>query len=76
MIPGKENFVTDAKGNKVAVLLPIRAYYQILDELEELEEVKAYDKAISRKQTFIPLHQAIKEIEAAREKKNNTSGCY
>lgn len=69
MIPIKENFVTDAKGNKVAVLLPIKAYHKILEELEELEEVKAYDKAISRKQTFIPLHQALKEIEAGRKKK-------
>ena len=65
----KENFVTDAKGNKIAVLLPIKDYNKILGELEELEEVKAYDKAMARKQTFIPLNQALKEIEAARKKK-------
>lgn len=65
----KENFVTDAKGNKIAVLLAIKDYNKILGELEELEEVKAYDKVMSRKQTFIPLNQALKEIEAARKKK-------
>jgi hypothetical protein len=65
----KENFVTDAKGNKIAVLLPIKDYNKILGELEELEEVKAYDKAMGRRQTFIPLNQALKEIEAARKKK-------
>lgn len=69
MIPIKENFVTDAKGNKVAVLLPIKAYQKILEELEELDDVKAFDKAISRKQIFVPLQQALKEIEVARKKK-------
>jgi hypothetical protein len=65
----KENFVTDAKGNKIAVLLPIKNYNKILEELEELEDIKAYDKAMSRKQTFAPLNQAIKEIEALHKKK-------
>ena len=65
----KENFVTDAKGNKIAVLLPMKDYNKILEELEELEDIKTYDKAMSRKQAFIPLNQALKEIEAARKKK-------
>lgn len=65
----KENFVTDAKGNKIAVLLPIKDYNRILEELEDLEDIKAYDKAMSRKQEFIPLNQALKEIEATRKRK-------
>jgi len=64
-----ESFVTDAKGKKIAVLLPIKEYEKILEELEDLEDIKAYDKAMSRKQEFIPLNQALKEIEAARKKK-------
>lgn len=65
----KENFVTDAKGNRIAVLLPIKDYNKMREELEDLEDIKAYDKAMSRKQEFIPLNQALKEIEAARKKK-------
>jgi PHD/YefM family antitoxin component YafN of YafNO toxin-antitoxin module len=65
----KENFVTNAKGEKIGVLLPIKDYNKILDELEDLEDIKAYDKVMSRKQEFIPLNQALKEIEAARKKK-------
>ena len=64
-----ENFVTDAKGKKIAVLLPIKDYKKIMEELEELEDIKAYDKAMSRKQEFIPLEKAIKEVEATRKKK-------
>lgn len=65
----KENFVTDSKGKKIAVLLPIKDYNKILDELEEFENIKAYDKAMSRKLEFIPLNQALKEIEAIHKKK-------
>jgi hypothetical protein len=60
-----ENFVTDSKGKKIAVLLPIKDYNKILEELEELEDIKAYDKAMNRKQKFIPLKQAVKKNEAA-----------
>jgi hypothetical protein len=65
----KENFVTDTKGNRIAVLLPIKDYNKILEELEDIESIKSYDKAMSRKQEFIPLTQALKEIEAVRKKK-------
>ncbi len=64
-----ENFVVDAKGKKVSVLLPIKDYQKLLEELEELEDIKAYDNATNRKQEFIPLDQALKEIEATRKKK-------
>ena len=64
-----ENFVVDAKGKKVSVLLPIKDYQKLLDELEELEDIKAYDNAINRKREFIPLDKALKEIEITRKKK-------
>ena len=64
-----KNFVVDAKGKKLSVLLPIKDYQKLLDELEELDDIKAYDKATNRKQEFIPLDKAIKEIEATRKKK-------
>ena len=64
-----ESFVVDANGKKVSVLLPIKDYQKLLDELEELEEIKAYDNATNRKQEFIPLAKALKEIEATRKKK-------
>ena len=64
-----ESFVVDANGKKVSVLLPIKDYQKLLDELEELEDIKAYDYATNRKQEFIPLDKALKEIEATRKKK-------
>ncbi|MCY7422813.1 MAG: hypothetical protein LH478_13855 [Chitinophagaceae bacterium] len=64
-----ESFVVDAKGKKVSVILPIKDYQKLLEELEELEDIKAYDNATKRNQEFIPLDEALKEIAAARKKK-------
>jgi len=67
MTHSRENFVVDAKGNRVGVFLPIKDYNRLLEELEELDDIKAYDKAVSRKQEFIPLDQALKQIAASRK---------
>lgn len=64
-----KNFVIDGKGKKVSVILPLKDYLKLIEELEELEDIKAYDKAINRKQEFIPLDKALKEIELTRKKK-------
>lgn len=53
--------ITDKKGKKVAVILSIEDYEQLLEEREELDAVKAYDKAKARKETFIPLREAVKQ---------------
>lgn len=65
----RENFVVDAKGNRVGVFLPIKDYNRLLEELEDLDDIKAYDKATSRKQEFVALDQALKQIEFSRKKK-------
>lgn len=65
----RENFVVDAKGNRVGVFLPIKDYNKLIEELEDRDEIRAYDKAMSRKQEFIPLDQALKQIETSRKKK-------
>jgi hypothetical protein len=65
----RENFVVDAKGNRVGVFLPIKDYNKLIEELEERADIRAYDKAVSRKQEFIPLDQALKQIETSRKKK-------
>jgi hypothetical protein len=65
----RENFVVDAKGNRVGVFLPIKDYNKLLEEIEDRDDIKAYDKAVSRTQEFIPLDQALKQIETSRKKK-------
>ncbi len=64
----KTQFVTDNHGNKLAVILPIREYNKMVDDLEELEDIKLYDEAKKGKQEFVNAEQAFKEIEEARRK--------
>jgi hypothetical protein len=65
----KTQFVTDDHGNKLAVILPIKEYNKMLDELEELEDIKLYDAAKKGKQEYTDADRAFKEIEEARRKK-------
>ena len=58
-------FITDDKGKRISAVVPIKKYEQLLLEAEELDDIKAYDKAMRRKQEFIPLEDALKEQNIA-----------
>jgi hypothetical protein len=49
--------VVDETGNRVAVVLDISDYYKLLEELEELESVRAYDAAKASGDKAIPFEQ-------------------
>jgi PHD/YefM family antitoxin component YafN of YafNO toxin-antitoxin module len=53
-------------GKRTAVLLDIEQYNNLMEELEELESIRAYDAAKSSGEEAIPFEQAIKEIEKQR----------
>ncbi|MFZ0052616.1 MAG: hypothetical protein WAK96_12655 [Desulfobaccales bacterium] len=59
----KENFVIDDKGKQIGVILDIAEYRKLLEEIEELESIRAYDAAKAAKDEAIPFEQAISEIE-------------
>lgn len=58
-------FVTDKRGKKLAVILPIKEYNKMMDDLVELEDIKLYDLAKEGEQEFIDADLAFKEIEEA-----------
>jgi hypothetical protein len=62
----KENYVVDAQGNPIGVVLDIADYRKILEELEELESIRAYDAAKASGDEAIPFEQAVAEIEQNR----------
>ncbi len=67
MIKLKEKFVIDNKGKRVGVFLDITDYRKIIEELEELEAVRAYDAASASGDEAIPFEQAVCEIEQNRK---------
>ena len=62
-----ERYVVDKKGKPVSVLLDIRAYRKMLEELEELAAIRAYDAAKASGDKVVPFDKAIAEIERARK---------
>jgi PHD/YefM family antitoxin component YafN of YafNO toxin-antitoxin module len=62
----KENYVIDDQGNPIGVVLDIADYRKLLEELEELESIRAYDAAKASGDEAIPFEQAIAEIEQNR----------
>ena len=65
----KTHFITDSIGNKIGVVLSIKEYERILDELEELEDIRLYDKVKSGKEISIPVEEAFKMLDAKRKRK-------
>ena len=62
-------YVTDSKGHKTAVLLPIKEYKNIMEELEELNDIRLYDQGIKDKEPGVPMDKAFKLLDAKRKKK-------
>jgi sporulation protein YlmC with PRC-barrel domain len=63
MISLKEKYVVDDKGKRIGIMLDIKEYHKILEALEELESIRAYDRAKASKEKPIPFSQAVVEIE-------------
>jgi PHD/YefM family antitoxin component YafN of YafNO toxin-antitoxin module len=66
VIPIKERYVIDENRNRVAVRLAMEDYQKLLEELELLESIRAYDAAKASADEVIPFEQAISEIEHNR----------
>jgi PHD/YefM family antitoxin component YafN of YafNO toxin-antitoxin module len=66
MVAFNEKYVTDKFGKTVAVLLDLDEFRRMVDDLEELDSIRAYDAAKSSGEQPIPFDQAVAEIERDR----------
>jgi PHD/YefM family antitoxin component YafN of YafNO toxin-antitoxin module len=57
-------FLTNEKGEKVAVVISIEEYKKLL---EELDDIRAYDEAKASGETPVPFDEAIARIERNRK---------
>jgi hypothetical protein len=60
-------FVVDEKQNPHAVILPMAEWEQIVEELEELDDIRAYDEAKAGPQETVNFEQAVHEIEQEQD---------
>jgi PHD/YefM family antitoxin component YafN of YafNO toxin-antitoxin module len=63
----EHQFVVNERGEKVAVVIGIEEYEKILEELEDRDDIRAYDEAKASVETPIPLEQALAEIRRNRK---------
>jgi hypothetical protein len=66
MAPKPQQFLVDTEGNRVGVVLDIREYQAVLEDLEELESVRAFDAAKASGETPVPFEEAVAVIEKHR----------
>ena len=64
-----KQFVTDENGVRVAVVLDIREYEGLLEELEDLQAIREYEEAKALGETPVPFDEAIARIERERNRK-------
>lgn len=64
----KTQFVTDNDGNKLGVFFTMKEYLKIIEDLEELEDLRLFDEAEKEEQEFIKAEQAFQEIEQTKRK--------
>jgi hypothetical protein len=58
-------YITDENGQRVSVVLPIRQWQQVLDELDELDDTRLYDEVKARNESTITLAQYRQKRAAA-----------
>jgi PHD/YefM family antitoxin component YafN of YafNO toxin-antitoxin module len=63
MLQIHQDYLTDENGNKKAVVIPLAEWQKIIEKLEELEDIKAYDKAKSTTSEIVPLEEVVQQIQ-------------
>lgn len=62
MIQFHEQYLVDEEGNRKAIVVPISSWQQILEALDELDDIRAYDEAKREPSNPVPFEQALSEI--------------
>ena len=50
-------YIIDKKGKKLSVVISIAEYKKMLEDMEELEDIRLYDAVKARKEKSIPFNQ-------------------
>lgn len=63
MNTSETQFVTDDAGQRIAVMVGVDRYQQLLEAVEEIDSVRAFDAAKASGDDAIPFEDAVIEIE-------------
>lgn len=63
MIALHPKFIVDESQEKQSVVLPFKEWLKVLDQIEQLEEIRAYDKAkADRDDELIPFEEVVANL--------------
>jgi hypothetical protein len=60
-------FITDAKGNKLSAVLPIKKYLKPLEDAEELEDIRLYDTVKAKMEKSTPFDCFVKQYKERKK---------
>ncbi len=63
----KTQFIIDEQGKRTAVILPIRQYQKMLEDIEDLEDIKLYDAVKAKKEATVPLEEYLAQRKARKD---------
>lgn len=58
----KPRYLTDAAGHKTDVVLSLREYEELIEELEDLTEIREYESEKENGEKLIPWEEAKKQL--------------
>lgn len=68
MIAIHPQYITDNTGRKISAVLPMKEFKTLIEELEELEDIRLYDESKNDNEPAITKNKAMAMIEAERKK--------
>ena len=68
MIAVHPEFIVDEKTKKKTVIVSFNEWQRLMEEIEELEDIRAYDKAKERSSDMKPFEDVVRQIKAETKK--------
>jgi hypothetical protein len=68
MIAIHPQYITDNTGKKISAILSMDEFKTILEELEDLEDIRLYDESKNDNEPAVSKSEAMQMIEAERKK--------
>jgi len=63
MVRVRLQYLVDGNQQRKAVVISVKDWARIVEELEELDDIRAYDKAKAGPQDAVPFEQCVHEID-------------
>ena len=67
MLSVRPQYITDTSGAQL-VVLPASEFKEMLNELEELDDIRLYDEAKAAGEPSLPIDEAFRLIDAERKR--------